>query len=330
VSAPRPRSAGCADVGGTSARVAIADPSGRLLVRGEFPVSEHAGDPGGLIDRLAALLGHLAEQAGLSITALDALGVGIPGPLERAAGVVTLSPNLGWHDVPLRSLLSARLGGLAVHIDDDANTAAIGEGWLGAPAGEPNWAYVIVGTGLGAGLVIDHRLYRGAHDGAGELGHTTLVPDGPRCNCGNFGCLEALASGTAIAARATAALERGAESSLHALAPPITAAQVFAAAAGGEALSASILSSAGRHLGWALANLVNLLDAARVVLGGSVGSAGGAYLEAAEAALRRAALPSLAARVTLTPSRLGDDAGLLGAAYIALYPDQPLPRTRPR
>jgi len=252
-----------------------------------------------------------------------AVGVSFGGPVRHGEGVVLLSHHVpDWEDFPLAEWLRERFGAPAV-VENDANAAALGEWRYGAGRGTRHFLYVTVSTGIGGGIVIGGELYRGADGLAGEIGHMVVDPDGPRCTCGRRGCLEALASGPAIADRARellASQPRPAEGRIirelvGGDPSRITAREVAAAAARGDPLAAEILREAGEALGFGLAQAIALLNPERVALGGGVIKAGDALLSPMEMALRRHVFPGARADVSL--AELGDDAPLWGAAVLA-------------
>lgn len=253
---------------------------------------------------------------------LGALGIGAPGPLNVATGIVYQAPNLGWHNVPLREMLEHELR-IPVVVDNDGNAAALGECRYGAGRGKAHLLYVGVGTGIGCGLILDGYVYRGADYGAGEIGHMTLDPDGPSCACGNHGCLEALASGSAIARAAREVVDGGGGRAILAAAgsyDAITAETVALLARAGDGDAKAILTAAGRALGAGIASAVNLLHPAVAVVGGGVMQAGSLLWNAMEQEFRRRALSCSLDRVQLMPSALGGRSGLVGAVTLAMGP----------
>jgi len=268
------------------------------------------GGRGPLLRSTSEVLAALAEAAGVGVDGFAAVGLGVPGLVDRGAGTVRHAVNLGVDDNPVP--LAAHLGeltGAPVVVDNDVNLAAVGAAVaLGCRA---DLAYLSVGTGLAAGLLLDGRIRRGAHGAAGEIGHLPIDPHGPLCECGQRGCLEAVASGTAIAARWPA--RDGAVTAASAL---------LAAAERGDAAAAAVLDEVAGHLAGAVALLAQTVDPEVVVLGGGVADAGPGLLAAVRAALRRRASRSpvlaaiqLADRVALVPE--GVPAGALGAAVVA-------------
>src|SRR5919206_4275048 len=207
------------DLGGTNIVVGamLEDGSQEIALRSESTHAERGAEA--VVDRIVSMIAQVISDVISSCGAKpqDFLGVGVgaPGPLDRERGIVVVAPNLGWHDFPLRDEISERIR-LPVTLDNDANCATVGEWWRGAAQGARNVVGLTIGTGIGGGLIFNGRLYHGASDMAGEIGHTTIDSNGRRCKCGNYGCLEAYASGPAIAERAVEAIEAGAESSLPA------------------------------------------------------------------------------------------------------------------
>ncbi|MGY4706574.1 ROK family protein [Candidatus Bipolaricaulota sp. J31] len=252
-----------------------------------------------------------------------AIGVSFGGPVRREDGIVLLSHHVpDWEDFPLAEWLRERFDAPAA-VENDANAAAFGEWRYGVGRGTRTFLYVTVSTGIGGGIVIGGEIYRGADDLAGEIGHTVVDPDGPRCTCGRRGCLEAMASGPAIAARARellASRHRPAEGkTLMGLVDGdldrITAREVALAAERGDPLAAEILREAGEALGFGLAQAITLLNPERVALGGGVVKAGEPFLRHVREAAKTWAFPG--ARVEIVVAELGDDAPLWGAAALA-------------
>jgi glucokinase len=248
--------------------------------------------------------------------------VGTCGRVDPGSGEVTSSIALGWrHPVPLRALLAARTGG-TVFVDNDVNAGAVGERLWGAGHDLADFVYLSVGTGVGAGIVIGGRLYRGATGAAGEVGHLVIDLDGPACPCGNRGCLEVLAGGKAVGAAATADVAAGAASTalaaVAARGEAITARDVFAAASDGDPYAQRLVHRTGEYLAVAVANLVNLFDPQRVILGGGLTRTGDLLLAAIRDGLGRWAACLADGRKALVPAALGEDTGVAGAIGVAL------------
>ncbi|MHB8157167.1 MAG: ROK family protein [Desulfocucumaceae bacterium] len=307
------------DLGGTKIYTALADSRGRILAEVKAPTCAAEG-PEAVIKRIVETVGRVR---GFAPTAVPiALGIGSPGPLDRAAGVVYSSPNLpGWTDMPLRDSLEEATG-IRVLLDNDANLGALGEYYYGAGQGARNMVYVTVSTGIGGGLILDGHIYRGAGGGAGEIGHTVLVPGGPLCACGRSGCLEALSSGTAIAdrARELVAAGRGKAILREAGGSPgdITSISVARAAWANDPEAKEIIAAAGLYLGMGMASLINILNPERLVLGGGALEAGRLFWDSMISELSARALGPALRDVQVIKSGLGGKAGLMGAVALAL------------
>lgn len=245
------------------------------------------------------------------------IGVGAPGPLDREKGLVVVAPNLGWRNFPLRDRIGERLH-LPVTIDNDANCATVGEWWQGAARGGNTVIGMTIGTGIGGGLIIDGKLFHGASDVAGEIGHTTIDLNGRHCKCGNYGCLEAYASGPAIATRAREVLVREETASLlpslvGGKLESITAETVYKAAQQGDAVASEIVRDTARYLGVGIANLLNIINADVVVVAGGVTQAGDALFVPLRAEVRRRAFRPAVDATRIVPGELPGTAGVVGA-----------------
>ena len=275
-------------------------------------------------DAVIGRIVSLAERAmaatmareGIGREAFAGVGIGSPGPLDRASGVVLVTPNLGWRNVALRARVGEALG-LPASLDNDANCATYGEWWAGAARGARHVVGLTIGTGIGGGLILDGALYHGATDIAGELGHISIEVNGRRCNCGNDGCLEAYASGPAIAERAREALDGEATSLLPSLvggdASRITAQTVFEAASRGDLLARDVVRDTARFLGSGVAGLVNIFNPEVVVIAGGVTQAGEALFEPLRAEVRRRAFRPAVEACRIVPGTLPGTAGVAGA-----------------
>ncbi|GBF35530.1 hypothetical protein DCCM_4659 [Desulfocucumis palustris] len=307
------------DLGGTKIYTALADSRGKLLAETRVPTNPGEGMEA-VIRRIAGTVEEVYNSGGAGRD-ICCLGMGVPGPVDPETGVLYQAPNLGWRDVHLKKILQKRFA-VPVLVDNDANLAALGEHTFGAGAGERNMVYVTVSTGIGGGLILDGKIYHGASGGAGEVGHMVVEPMGPLCGCGKRGCLEALASGTAMAARAREMAGAGAGRAILAEAggriEDIDAGAVAAAAGRGDEEALEILWGAGRALGMGLANVVNLLNPGLVVLGGGAMNAGKPLWETMEEELRSRAMPGALERVKVVPAALGKRSGLLGAVALAM------------
>ncbi len=289
----------CADLGGTWLRVALGEEDGSIGREVRVPTA-HGGPELVLAQISSAVESLLGNRAGSSRSEAR-FAIAVPGPVDAVAGVVHSAPNLpGWFEVPLRALLEERLG-CPCWVEHDATAAALAEHRRGAGRGTRNFAYVTVSTGIGAGFILEGAVYRGSHGTAGEFGHSVVVPDGPLCGCGNRGCLEAVASGTAIARDGHVA----------------TAREVELAAQRGDPKAAEVLQRAGRHIGRALGGLMNLLDPDAIAVGGGVMRRSGMVWPAAKAAVAEGSFASVRSRCRLLRAALGEEQGLVGSLELA-------------
>jgi glucokinase len=311
------------DLGGTNARAALVDrDTGEVVASHKQHHRERT--PEAVVDVIAAAVRESARAAGRDAAALGQVGVGVAGQVLGRTGVVLNAPNLGWRDVPFGELLARRLG-LRVRITNDLSAAAWGERRFGAARGVEDAALVFVGSGVGSGLILGGRLHEGHRGVAGELGHTKVRPSRAttpprRCGCGQMSCLEAYASGVNIAARVREELSAGQRSAAADLVAGdlsrISATVVDDAYAQGDGYARELWDEVGGLLGRAIANLVTLLNPARVILGGGV-IVGCPHLEAiARRVLAADASASASIDLALERAHLGDDAGVIGAALL--------------
>jgi glucokinase len=310
---------GLVDIGGTKVVAAIATTSAILGTK--RVLTEAVAGADAVTRRVATTVRAVQAEIGLAERPLRGVGVSVPGPLDIRRGIVSFTPNLpGWVDYPVASRLSTELHGVPVFIDDDANCAAMGEAAFGAGRGFDHQVYLTISTGIGGGVVLGGRIYRGFQDAAGEVGHMTIIPGGPECGCGNSGCLEAVASGTAIARRGRQLLVQDQSARLCELAGGIpervTAAMVFDAARAGDSACAMIVEDAATYLGIGLANIVQLLNPAAIVLGGGVMEQSDFILPLVERRMRTHLFKVQREGVLLLHAALGDLSGLWGALQL--------------
>ena len=307
------------DIGGTFIKAAVVSADGEIAAESQIPTQSYDGHEA-VLERAAVLLRQLATT---SRAGLDGVGVALPGLVDHATGISRFLPNLHtqWRDVPVAGTLSARLG-CAVHILNDARAATLGELHFGLGRGRTSvtFAYFGVGTGIGGGVVIEGRLRMGPLGAAGELGHQTVVPDGPRCGCGNQGCLEAVASGPAIAAEGIRLLQTGRAPALRDLVggdvSKVTP-KTMAAAAAADPPIAEAISRAARYLGIGVSNLIVTLHPDLVVIGGGVVAMGDLLMDTIRKTVHERVGILPAGSVEIASSPLGTRAGVLGAAALA-------------
>jgi glucokinase len=304
------------DLGGSTLRAANVGLTGELL--DEVCVEADQQSPDRAINQILGAVKTLREKRGATV---KAIGIGVPGLVNRKTNRVEILPSLpALADVDIAARLSSETG-LQVILDNDANAAAYGELQAGAAIGRKDVFYVSLGAGIGAGLIIDGKIYRGAAGFAGEFGHMTIDPEGIECACGNIGCLETIASGPNIVRRTRERLYRDRTSSLSRLALPrdreFTAEDIARAASEGDEMAQVMMERTGMFLGIALATVVNLLNVEMVILGGGVMTAGDLILKPTIKETRRRAFPPAFNSCEIVIGKLGASAGVIGAALLA-------------
>ena len=305
------------DLGGTNIVVGTVAEDGSELIGlvSEPTLPEQGSDA--VVARIVKLArASLEEARGKSVAGV---GIGSPGPLDTARGLVLLTPNLGWTNFPLRDRVTAELG-LPGTLDNDANCAVFGEWWRGAARGAKHVVGLTIGTGIGGGIVLDGQIYHGASDIAGEIGHMTIDSTGRRCKCGNYGCLEAYASGPAIAARAVEGVEAGAETSLPDYVrgdlTQITAQVIYEAAHDGDEYAREVVHETAKVLGAGVANIINIFNPQVVVICGGVTLAGDQLFVPLRSEVKRRAFKPAANACRIVPGELTGTAGVYGAAAV--------------
>jgi len=300
------------DLGGTHLRIGLVDDTGKIHkhLKRQTPKDE---SPDALIDTLASVADEW-QRAGYG--PIVGASVMVPGPVDREQAVVLSAPNLpSLINFRLKAALQERLG-WPVFLENDANAAAMGEMWLGAARGCRDVVSVTLGTGVGGGVVLGGKVWRGAHGAAGEIGHTTVDPfSGLKCKCGNTGCLELFASATAIVRMARESLEQFPQAMLSA--DDLTAEKVYDAGRQGDELALSVFRRAGKYLGIGLANLTSLIDPEIIVINGGVVNGWDLFAADMYAEVAERGFQATAKQVKIARAECGDNAGLLGAARLA-------------
>ncbi|MGQ0816287.1 MAG: ROK family protein [Gemmatimonadota bacterium] len=313
------------------------DLGGTNIVVGVLPIDGGTGEVLGLksepteaqrgakyvVDKIVLLIeearAEVVSQFGGARSDFGGLGIGAPGPLHRPSGTVIHAPNLGWRNFPLRDLVSNAVKLPAV-LDNDANCATYGEWWLGAGRNVDTLIGLTLGTGIGGGIVLHGEIFHGVSDAAGEIGHMTIEANGRKCACGNYGCLEAYASGPNIAARAREGIESGYESMLsdlvHGKLEDITAATVYEAVVLGDPYANEVMRETAKFLGAGVANIVNIFNPEMVVIAGGVTQAGDHLFVPLRAEARRRAFKSAMDACEITAATLPGTAGVIGAAGV--------------
>ena len=284
-------------------------------------IDEGENRPDAIISAIATSVRSALSEANVHAGKVLGIGIGIPGLVDSDKGISVFAPNWGWHDVDVKARVEAALG-ITTYVDNGAKVMVLGERWCGAGQGSDNVIALIVGTGLGAGVTIDGRIFRGATESAAEWGHMRINIDGPRCSCGSNGCLEAYCGAHAIARRARESLAATPEgSALKKIGDldHLTASDVIAAAMSGDRLALRLLEETGEYLGAGIANLVNLFNPEVVIIGGWVGiEAGEIMLPAIKVAVKESALEFPLRSTRIVISELADRAIVIGAATVVL------------
>jgi glucokinase len=313
------------DLGGTNIVVGVLPidgGDGSVLAEKSVP-TEAARGAKYVVDRIVALVqeakAKVLAQEGGSEADFAGVGIGSPGPLDRSTGTVINTPNLGWRNFPLRDLIANGVG-LPATLDNDANCATYGEWWLGAGRNVDTLVGLTLGTGIGGGIVLNGEIFHGVCDAAGEIGHMSIDSTGRKCKCGNYGCLEAYASGPAIALRAVEGVESGIESLLPALVnnrlEDITAATVYEAVVLGDPFANEVMRETVKFLGAGVASLINILNPEMVVIAGGVTRAGDHLFAPLRSEVRRRAFRVSHEACQIVPAQLPGLAGVIGAAAV--------------
>ncbi|MBD8069913.1 ROK family glucokinase [Bacillus sp. PS06] len=304
------------DLGGTTIKMAFISQDGEILHSWEIPTNK--SEKGIHIPAsIAKSIDEKLTEVKQAKDRLIGIGIGAPGPVNKEDGSLEVAVNLGWENFPLQKILE-RETSLPVTVENDANVAALGEMWKGAGNGAKNLLCVTLGTGVGGGIIVNGEIVHGANGAGGEIGHITSVPvGGAPCNCGKKGCLETVASATGIVRLALEEFSSSVENSRLREVEEITAKLVFDAAKAGDPLAQRVLEQVIFHLGLALANLANGLNPEKIVIGGGVSKAGDALLQSLKSAFIPFAFPRVAQGVEIALATLGNQAGVIGAAWLA-------------
>lgn len=307
------------DAGATHLLALATDLDAQIVAEAEHPFDVSAGPDVGLATIVAFAREMLAE-AHIELSQLIGIGVGLPGPLDYAQGTVVAPPIMpGWDQVPVRDRLQAAFG-VPVYVDNDANLGALGECCYGAGKDVENLAFIKVATGIGCGIIVGGQIYHGQTGAAGEIGHVTMAEDGPPCTCGSYGCLEAMAGGPAIAQRAALAVQVGQPTMLRSMISNgnLTAELVEQAARQGDPLAVQLYADAGRLIGLAVANVINLLNPGRVIIGGGVSEAGELILSSLRDTASQRSMRAAVGATEIIQATLGHRSSALGAVALVL------------
>jgi glucokinase len=316
------------DLGGSKILTAVVNTRGEMLSSDESVTPATKGRKT-VIQSILDSAHRALKQANITILEICAIGVGAAGISNPETGILFTSPNLpGLRNIPLRDILEERLGKKTFLIND-ANAAALGELYFGAARGAHNFIYITLSTGIGGGVVIDGKIYTGTIGAAGEVGHMTIDDNGPICNCGNRGCWETLASGTALAREARDRIKDGVKTSILEYAEgdveKVTAKAIHSAAEQGDSLAKELIARTGYYVGVGLANLINIFNPELIVIGGGLSNIGDMLLKPALKTAEARTYKEAFQAVRFASPMLGQNSGVLGAAAFALQEVRKLP-----
>jgi glucokinase len=308
------------DLGGTSIKMAIVNLEGNI----QYQLSEStnvSSGPEGIFNQIDSMINTCCSESNIDRQSLKGIGIGAPAFMDIEKGYVKEAVNLAWKGVYMKERLENLLN-LPVFVDNDANVAALGEMWRGAGVGSDDLLCITLGTGVGSGVIINRTIHHGANDTAGEFGHVTVIPEnGSPCNCGKTGCLETISSATGLIRIVTESISEGRESSLSAILEQkgtLTAKDIADAAKAGDLLALEMINKVGYYLGLALGNYAVSINPGKVVVGGGLSHAGNIIFEPIREAYKKFALPHLTGNIDIVPAKLGNDAGVIGAAWLVL------------
>jgi glucokinase len=308
------------DIGGTGIKIALITPDGELVAKTQEPTPLASGEDG-ILQHTADMTRRLLQQHGYSLEQAGGIGVGVPGPIDPEHGIVQQAVNLHWRKpVPLKAKLQS-LTGLLVEVDNDANTAALGEMWQGSGQGAKDLILLTLGTGIGGGVILNGKIVHGINGVGGEIGHITMTAgSGSLCNCGKTGCLETYSSATALIREGRLAALNGASPTLAATLKSkgeLQAKDVLDAAKEGDTTALVIVDQAAMYLGLALSHLGMVLNPARIILGGGVAHAGDfLFTRIRDSFSRFIPFPYVVESTQILPATLGNDAGVYGAGWL--------------
>jgi len=310
------------DIGATSIDLGIADFSGKLMARYSEPSSVKDG-PIMVLGRVCTLLEKMLQDNHLKYEKLNNIGIGVPGPVDYTVGTLVSPPIMpGWDRYPIIQTIQQWFPSTNVVVDNDVNVMALGEIYQGAGKGVDNLFFVKIGTGIGAGIICEGKIYRGSSGCAGDIGHISVDKNGPMCHCGNKGCLEAMAAGPAIAERALQAAQAGKSPILLSYYEKngriLTPEDVGNASREGDAIAIEIVRESGQFIGDVLAGLVNFYNPGMIVIGGGVSNLGNLLLSSIRQAVLHRSLPLATRDLLVVFSEIGPDAGVIGAINLAI------------
>jgi glucokinase len=303
------------DLGGTKICAAVVNFMGQVICKATLPTEAEKGEKF-ILNRMIKIIEKVIGECKVDRKKVVGVGIGSPGPLDIDKGEIICTPNLPFRNFNIVKPIKDNFK-IPVYLDNDANAAALGEYMFGAGKGSKNMVFITVSTGIGGGAILNGKIYRGNTKNALEVGHMTLEKEGPLCNCGNYGCAEVLASGTAIAREGKRAVKIGECTSLSKY-KDITSKEVFKEAELGDEVSKNILDRALNYLGICVANVVTCFDPEVVVIGGGVSKGGSIVLSKVKQVVKKRCFQSTSENTKILSALLGEDSGAIGAAALAI------------
>jgi len=308
------------DLGTLNTIAAVVDLEGKIVERVEHPTNGEKNRDD-VIERVKTAIHEVISASNVNLQKIAGIGLAVPGLVDSKRGTMLITPNFGWKDTPLKEILEEEFH-TPIFIDNNVNAMALSEAEFGIGRGVKNFICVNVGMGIGSGVIINGEIYRGETECTGEIGHTTVDYNSPKCSCGNNGCLEIMAAGPAIARRAVKAIREGRKTVITELVKDnlnrITAAIVAQAANQGDKLAREVMEKTGGYLGTGVANIINLFNPQMVVIGGGVSEAGDLILDPLKKTMKKRAFPVPAKAVKIVTPSLGRDCTVIGAATLVL------------
>lgn len=304
------------DVGGTNIKGLVVDESGKIFARAKVETRAKEG-AGVVVNQIETVVMTILKEAGVTINEVKAMGIGTPGQIDREQGIIRDAGNLYFKEVPLKRILEDRLN-TQVFLGNDAQLATLGEAWLGAGQGASNLVMITLGTGIGGGIIINGSIYHGVNGTAGELGHMKILSEGPPCSCGQVGCWETVASGTAMLRRMKELLTSQNTVFFSATQEALTVRLLKKAAEQGDKLALQVFEETAYYLSLGLSNIINIFNPEIIIVGGGVGETGDILLKPAIEQAKSLSLRVPANTVRITQAQLGNNAGALGAVKLAI------------
>lgn len=308
------------DIGSHDLKIVLMAITGKIIKKDNYPIpSEITNEQ--LLSLMIEAINAIKNDKAIDEDKIVGIGVGMHGIVDVEKGISVLAPNLNLKNIPIKEVLENEFH-MIVRVENDARAMSLGELWFGNGAGIDSFVCINVGRGIGAGIIINGKLYHGNHFISGELGHMVIDIDGPQCTCGNYGCLQTFASGPAIVERAKKELRLGHSSMLSELTDDnledVTGEIIHKAALQGDQLSKSVLAQAGRYLGVGITNLIHIINPARIIIGGGVSTAGNFVLDSVLETISHRALTQQAKQTEIMISKFGADATVMGAVALIL------------